>query len=125
VNAIVSWPVARATFKSRLRSVGPWIVGVIFAATAALPTGPDASGAESFRGPSAIWFVVLTFTLGTAMLSEEIESGHAQLVLLRPLTRAAWFGGRLAGACVALALFCALAWLASIASAAARGYGFR
>jgi hypothetical protein len=67
---------------------------------------------------------VLTFTLGTAILSEEIESGHAQLVLLRPLTRAAWFGGRLAGACVALALFCALAWLASFTGATARGYGF-
>jgi hypothetical protein len=124
VNAIVSWPVARVTFKSRLRSAGPWIVGVVFAATAALPMGPHPSGAESFTGPSAIWFVVLTFTLGTAILSEEIESGHAQLVLLRPLTRAAWFGGRLAGACVALALFCALAWLASFAGAAARGYPF-
>lgn len=124
MNEIISYPVARATLKSRLRSAGPWIVGLVFAATAALPFGPRSSGAESFTGPSAIWFVVLTFTLGTAILSEEIESGHAQLVLLRPLTRAAWFGGRLAGACVALALFCALAWLASFTGATARGYGF-
>jgi len=124
VNAIVSWPVALATLKSRLRSAGPWIVGVVFAATAALPFGTQGSGAESFTGPSGIWFVVLTFTLGTALLSEEIESGHAQLVLLRPLTRAGWFGGRLAGACGALALFCVLAWLASFAGAASRGYAF-
>jgi hypothetical protein len=124
VNAIVSWPVARATLKSRLRSAGPWIVGIIFVATAALPFAPDSSGAQAFNGVAAIWFVVLTFALGTALLSEEIESGHAQLVLLRPLTRAAWFGGRLAGACAALALFCVLAWVASLAAAEGRGYGF-
>jgi hypothetical protein len=124
VNSIVSWPVARATAMARLRSAGPWLLGVIFTITGAVRAELHGGGAETFTGPSAIWFVFLTFGLGTAILSEEIESGHAQLVLLRPLTRAAWFGGRLAGACVALAIFCVIAWLATLAAALARGYGF-
>jgi len=123
VSSIVSWPVARATWSERLRSPGPWLIGLIFIITGAVRAERHGGGTEAFSGPSAIWFVVLTFALGTAILSEEIESGHAQLVLLRPLTRAAWFGGRLLGACLALALFCTLAWAATFAAALSRGYG--
>ena len=124
MNAIVSWPVARATLSARLRSAGPWVLGAIFALGGALRAERNGGGAETFSGPSAIWFVLLTFGLGTAILSEEVESGHAQLVLLRPLTRAAWFGGRLAGACLALALFATIAWSGTLAVALSRGYGF-
>jgi len=124
VTPIVSWPVARATASARLRSAGPWLIGLVFTIAGAVRAELHGGGTETFSGPSAIWFVLLTFGLGTAILSEEIESGHAQLVLLRPLTRAAWFGGRLAGACLALAVFCVTAWLATFVAAVARGYGF-
>ena len=60
--------------------------------------------------------LVLTLLLGGALLASEIESGHAQLVLLRPITRAQWVGGRFAGAAVvltAVALICLVAGAAS------------
>jgi ABC-type transport system involved in multi-copper enzyme maturation permease subunit len=54
-------------------------------------------------------------------LSEEVESGHAQLVLLRPLTRAQWVGGRLAGAALVLCAAGAAGWASSMVMALSRG----
>jgi hypothetical protein len=124
MKALVSWPVARATASSRLRSAFSWIVGALFAAAAAATASARSAGIETFTGPSALWFALLTFGLGAAILSEEMESGHAQLVLLRPLTRAAWYGGRFAGAWLSLAIFCVIAWAAAFCTALARGAGF-
>ena len=124
MSPIVSWPVARATLRAKLRSPGPWIVGALFTITGAVQASSRGAGLEPFSGPATVWYIVLTFALGVAILSEEIESGHAQLVLLRPITRAAWYGGRLAGASLALAVLCVIAWLATLSVAVARGGGF-
>jgi len=124
MSALICWPVARATFRTRLRSPGPWLVGFLFTVAGAVRGSRHGAGIETFSGPGTIWFIVLTFALGAAILSDEIESGHAQLVLLRPITRAAWYGGRLAGGCLAMGLFCVIAWLATFSAAVARGDGF-
>ena len=124
MNALLSWPVARSTLRAKLRSPGPWIVCLVFTGAGALRASRHGAGVETFSGPGTIWFILLTFGLGAALLSEEIESGHAQLVLLRPITRAAWYGGRLAGACLAMTLFCVIAWAATFSAAVARGDGF-
>jgi hypothetical protein len=121
MNALVSWPVARATARSRLGSPLLWMLGVLFAMGAAATAFPTPAGTETFSGPAGIGFALLTFALGGGILSEEIETGHAQLVLLRPVTRAAWYGGRFAGACLALSFFCAIAWAAAFVAAIGRG----
>jgi hypothetical protein len=64
---------------------------------------------------------VLTLFLGAGLLADEVESGHAQLVLLRPLTRAQWVGGRLAGAALVIAAAALLATLAGAQVAMFRG----
>jgi ABC-type Na+ efflux pump permease subunit len=52
--------------------------------------------------------------LGAGLISDELENGHAQLVLLRPITRAEWFGGRFAGAALVLLGAQVVAWLAGL-----------
>jgi ABC-type transport system involved in multi-copper enzyme maturation permease subunit len=59
---------------------------------------------------------LLVIVLGAGLLADEVESGHAQLVLLRPLTRAQWVSGRLAGAGFVV---CAAVLGGAVASAAA------
>ena len=124
MSALICWPVARATFRTRLRSPGPWLVGFLFTVAGAVRGSRHGAGIETFSGPGTIWFIVLTFAFGSGILSEEIEIGHAQLVLLRPLTRAAWYGGRLAGAWLSVAVFAVIAWAATFSAAVARGDGF-
>jgi ABC-type transport system involved in multi-copper enzyme maturation permease subunit len=119
---VISWPVARATAREKLRSPAILVVGACFIASAAL--GGRAGGvAETFGGFGVAFLLVLTLALGAGLLSDELDSGHAQLVLLRPITRAAWLGGRLAGAGAALAAFTAGAW--AIAAVASLGGGHR
>jgi magnesium-transporting ATPase (P-type) len=124
VTALVSWPVARATLRAKLRSGGPWIAGLLLTLAGAVRASRHGAGAETFTNLGFLCLIGLTFDLGAAILSEEIESGHAQLVLLRPITRAGWYGGRLWGACLAFATFCAIAWLVTFAAAVYRGDGF-
>jgi magnesium-transporting ATPase (P-type) len=110
--------------RAKLRSAGPWIAGFLLTVAGAVRASPHGAGAETFSNLGFLCLIALTFDLGGSILSEEIESGHAQLVLLRPITRAAWYGGRLWGACLAFAIFCTIAWSATFAAAAYRGDGF-
>ena len=120
---MISWPVARAAAGEKVRSPPVVAIGLCFAAVGALRGGPE-GGAETFSSFGLAFFTLLTLALGAGLLSDELDSGHAQLVLLRPLTRSSWLGGRLAGAGIALAAFIALAWAATAATALARGHGF-
>jgi len=120
---VISWPVARAAAGEKLRSPPVVAIGLCFAAVGALRGGPE-DGAETFGSFGRVFFTLLTLALGAGLLSDELDTGHAQLVLLRPLTRASWVGGRLAGAGLALAFAVALAWAATAAAAAARGHAF-
>ena len=76
---------------------------------------------QAFEGFGQALLILFTLLLGAGLLSDEIESGHAQLVLLRPLTRADWYGGRFAGAALVLLAGTALAFVASLASTIAHG----
>lgn len=113
---MISWPVARATFRERSRSVLLLVLGGMLAVSS-LRSTPE----QAFSGPAELLLALFTLLLGAGLLSDEIESGHAQLVLLRPLTRADWYGGRFAGAALVLLAFVALAFVASLVPSAARG----
>jgi len=117
---VISWPIARAAAREKLRSPGILAIGLCFAAAAAL-SGRAGAPREAFGGFGIAFLLVLTLALGAGLLAGELESGHAQLVLLRPITRAAWVGGRLAGAGIALAAIVVAAWLAAAGGAALRG----
>jgi hypothetical protein len=121
---MISWPVARAAARERLLSPSVVVIGICFVAVAAV-TGGWRAGTETFSGFGAgVFFLLLTLRLGTGVLSDELGTGHAQLVLLRPLTRADWVGGRLAGAGIALAAVVGVAWAATSLAAVLRGQGF-
>jgi hypothetical protein len=121
MSGLISWPVARAT--ARERGFSPRIlfwIAVLFL----LGSGrglSDAWGAEAFSGGAGVWFFLFVLILGGGLLSDEVESGHAQLVLLRPITRAQWVSGRLAGAGLVLCIGGAVGWGASVAAAILRG----
>jgi hypothetical protein len=118
---LISWPVARATVRERgLSPLTLTIVAVLMLLGVSRSSG-DTWGAEAFSNFSWAWFSLLTLLLGAGLLADEVESGHAQLVLLRPLTRAQWVGGRLAGAAIVLSGAGGAAWLASFAAAIVRG----
>jgi ABC-type transport system involved in multi-copper enzyme maturation permease subunit len=82
---------------------------------------PQLSGSELFSGALGaagpmgkfppVLLSLFTLFLGAGLISEELESGHAQLVLLRPLTRAEWFGGRLLGSGLCLLAVMTVTWL--------------
>jgi len=124
VSSIVSWPVARATATGQLRSPALWVIAALFAILNAATASPGSHGAEILDGPPVAWLGVLTLASGVSILSDEVENGHVQLVLLRPLTRAAWYGGRFAGAWLALGAFCLIGWMVGSSAAVARGEGF-
>ncbi len=113
---MISWPVARATFRERGRSALTLVLGGMLAVSA-LRSTPE----QAFSNFSEALLILFTLLLGAGLLADEIESGHAQLVLLRPLTRADWYGGRFAGAALVLLAGVALAFLVSLASTIARG----
>ncbi|MFL5310269.1 MAG: hypothetical protein ACJ79H_07445 [Myxococcales bacterium] len=113
---MISWPVARAAAREKLLSPAILVVAACFVGAAALGGRTGAIG-DTFGGFGLAFLLVLTLALGAGLLSDELDTGHAQLVLLRPITRAAWVGGRLVGAGIALAAITAAAWVAaSIAS---------
>jgi ABC-type transport system involved in multi-copper enzyme maturation permease subunit len=116
MSALVSWPIALATARER---AGSRFVVVLAGLTAviAFSRGALEGASEVAGGFTAFWLAVLTFVLGAGLIADEVESGHAQLVLLRPITRAAWFGGRLAGAALVLAAALSAASLAGVAGA--------
>jgi hypothetical protein len=117
---VISWPIAREAAREKLRSPAILAVGFCFVAAAGL--GGRAGGPrEAFGGFAIPFLVALTLSLGAGLLAGELESGHAQLVLLRPITRAAWVGGRLCGAGIALAAIVAAAWIGAAGGAALRG----
>ncbi|HEX9578969.1 MAG TPA: hypothetical protein VF993_14545 [Myxococcales bacterium] len=100
---MTSWIIARAT--ARERGLAPLALTI----TAALALFASLSrAADAWAG---LTFEVLTLLLGAGLLADEVESGHAQLVLLRPLTRAQWVGGRLLGAAMVI---CGAAVLATV-----------
>ena len=121
MSSLVSWPVARATARERglapltLAITGVLVVLGLFRSTA------DTWGAEAFSGFASFWFFLLLLLLGAGLIADEVESGHAQLVLLRPLTRAAWLGGRLAGVCLVLCAAGTAGWLVSLVASFTRG----
>ena len=117
----ISWPVARAT--ARERGLTPITLGLVALLAVLAGFGRPGVGNEAFDGFSAFWFGLLTILMGAGLLSEEVESGHAQMVLLRPLTRAQWVAGRLAGAATVVTFAAVLAWGTSFAAALVRGSG--
>lgn len=115
---MISWPVARAAALEKLRS--PAVLAVGFCLVAAVFFG-GSGPRQAFSGPAIVFLVLLTLILGAGILSDELDSGHVQLVLLRPLTRAAWVGGRLVGAGSALGVIVTAAWVAGATGALLRG----
>jgi len=112
MSGLVSWPVARAAFRERSRSFIVGALAVLLAAAAFTNGMQSGWGGQAFAGFARMFYVVLTMVLGAGLIADELETGHAQLVLLRPLTRASWFGGRLAGAALVLLAALAAAWIA-------------
>jgi ABC-type transport system involved in multi-copper enzyme maturation permease subunit len=96
---VISWPIARATFLERGRAPAAIILVALVVLAGLARTNGGSYGAEAFSGPPGSFFLLLlVLVLGAGLLADEVESGHVQLVLLRPLTRAQWVSGRLAGA---------------------------
>lgn len=122
MSQLYSWPVAKATARERGLAPATLVIAGLLVLIGMLRSTADSWGAEPFSGiGGTFWFIVLTLLLGAGLLSDEVESGHAQLVLLRPLTRAQWVGGRLVGASLVLALVSAAAWASSVLAALLRG----
>jgi hypothetical protein len=119
--SLISWPVARATARERgLAPLTLSIVGVLVL-LGLLRSTADTWGAEAFSGFAAFWYFLLILFLGAGLEADEVESGHAQLVLLRPLTRAQWLGGRLLGAAFVLCAAGTAGWLVSLIASFTRG----
>jgi ABC-type transport system involved in multi-copper enzyme maturation permease subunit len=113
---VISWPIARATFLERGRAPAAIILVALVVLSGLARAGGSSSGAEAFSGPGSYFLSLLVLVLGAGLLADEVESGHVQLVLLRPLTRAQWVSGRLAGAGFVV---CAAVVGGAVASAAA------
>jgi hypothetical protein len=118
---VISWPVARATARERGLAPTTLAITAVLVLIGMLRSSADTWGAEAFSGFGAFWFFLLTLLLGAGLLADEVESGHAQLVLLRPLTRAEWVGGRLAGAAIVLCIAGAAGWGSSVLASIVRG----
>ena len=121
MSELASWPVARATVRERGLAPLTLVIAAVLLLLGMVRGAADQWGAEAFSGFSGVWFFLLTLLLGAGLLSEEVESGHAQLVLLRPLTRAQWLGGRFLGAAFVLCAGGAVGWAASLVAALLRG----
>lgn len=103
MNALVSWPIARVTARERGLSPSTLVIAALLVLSSIL------------RGSSQPWLVLLVAFVGAGALAEEVDSGHAQLVLLRPITRAQWVGGRLVGLALVVCASAAAAWVVAIA----------
>ena len=111
---LVSLPVARTTFRERAMALMPIAFTGLTAMGAGSNTAQSGYGGDTFTGFARLFMIGLTMVLGAGLIADEIEGGHAQLVMLRPLTRAEWFGGRFAGAAATLLCGLAIAWLAGL-----------
>ncbi|MCA1826234.1 MAG: hypothetical protein LC689_04770 [Myxococcales bacterium] len=118
---LCSWPVARAT--ARERGLAPVTLGIalVLVLIGMLRGSADTWGAEAFSGFGSFWFFLLALFLGGGLLADEVESGHAQLVLLRPITRAQWVGGRLVVAALVLCIAGGAGWASSVVASFMRG----
>jgi ABC-type Na+ efflux pump permease subunit len=98
---------------------------VTFLCWTALSSSPASQGADLFGGTSfgELVALCLTLQLGAGLVADELESGHAALVLLRPVSRSAWFLGRLAGAGLVLLCALGLAWVLAWVPAFRAGQG--
>jgi ABC-type transport system involved in multi-copper enzyme maturation permease subunit len=112
-GGLVSLPVLRATFRERALG-GLSVAFVVLAALGNFAKSAQAGHGAAFADFPRFFIIALTLVLGAGLISDEIDSGHAQLVMLRPVTRAEWFGGRLAGAALVLLGGVAVAWLAGL-----------
>jgi ABC-type transport system involved in multi-copper enzyme maturation permease subunit len=122
-SGLVSWPIAKACARERMRQAPLWVLGALVALQG-VAVNADQAAASLFGGVMGpLSLLLFTLFLGAGMVSEELENGHAQLVLLRSLTRAEWFGGRLAGAGLLLFGVMALAWLFAVGTALKGGAG--
>lgn len=97
-NPLVSWPVARATIRERGLTPGAIGFAILLLLVSIGVSSQNPIWRVLFSGP----YLIFTVLLGAGLISSEVESGHAQLVLLRPITRAQWVGGRFAGAAAVL-----------------------
>jgi hypothetical protein len=116
---IFSWPIARATIRERLNPGALACVAILV--LLGLFRGGAAPGAEALSGGSAAFVAIFVLVLGGGLISSEVESGHAQLVLLKPITRGQWVCGRFLGAAIVFVAGIAVAWLGSLIAAAVRG----
>lgn len=121
MSGLISWPVAVAAARERLRSPVVLLLALFSVLLGLWRTVSESFGADVFSSLGALLLGLLTLTLGAGLLTEEFDSGHAQLVLLRPITRAQWFGGRLAGAAMILGGTVLATWLASLVTAVGHG----
>jgi hypothetical protein len=122
--SLLSWPIARATVRDRAARPFPILCFAVIFFLGWVRNRQDAPGAEAFSNLAAVWFFLLVLGVGVGLLSEEVDSGHAQLVLLRPITRAEWVSGRLAGASVIVCAGALVGWSANLAAAAVRAAPF-
>jgi hypothetical protein len=113
---IASWPIARAAFQERAVRPATIVFTLLMGAWGLFSTEPDAA----FNRLSILWVLLLTLTIGGGILADEVDSGHAQLVLLRPITRAQWVTGRFFGGAAVLGLAITLGWLPSFIKAVAQ-----
>lgn len=120
-GGMLSMPVARATLREKGRGFLSVGVGALFVLSAVSNAAQNRLADEAFSGFAHLFLIVFTMSLGAGLIADEIESGHAQLVLLRPLTRAEWFGGRLAGATAVLWATILTAWLGGGIGALVKG----
>jgi hypothetical protein len=121
MNGLISWPVARATARERGFTPRTFFWALVLVLLGSIRNTKDAWGAEAFSSFAGFWFFLLVLILGGGLLSDEVESGHAQLVLLRPITRSQWVSGRFAGAAIVLCTCGTLGWAASAVAAVLRG----
>lgn len=121
MSALFSWPVAAAAARERIRSPVVSLLALFCVLLGFWRTVSESFGADVFSQLGALVLGLLTLTLGAGLLAEELDNGHAQLVLLRPITRAQWFGGRLLGAGLVLGSTVLCPALASLATAILHG----
>jgi ABC-type transport system involved in multi-copper enzyme maturation permease subunit len=121
MNPLFSWPVARATLRERAPAFVPALLAVLLALAAYTNASSAQWGGAAFTAFARLFLISLTIALGVGLIADELDSGHAQLVLLRPITRAQWFGGRLIGGVLALAAGVGVAWIAAGIAVLSRG----
>jgi ABC-type transport system involved in multi-copper enzyme maturation permease subunit len=120
-TGLVSWPIARATVRERATAPFTLICFAVILLLGFVHNREDAWGAEAFSNVAAVWFFLFILSVSAGLLSSEVESGHAQLVLLRPITRSAWVSGRLLGAGLLVCAATLAGWMTNLTAAVMRG----